>query len=249
MVPLRWLVAAVLLSFTVAQEASRVPWIGCVDPANPDAVENIKIGDPHTICLTLGPGGNWAAGVEYGRYTWRPKADEYSRFYIPDSYKDLVQGDDVLQGNITIHTAAQTQLSFLRVYYDPANFRIYPFLTAVIDVEKGIVQGVAWDDACVFCGKSRCLENMYNFDGKLASELNINSPSKGCYFTEEECNKIHADGGTDCDITLYAVWTGTDIDGNAFQSSGNRFSAFPPGRLQDRLFNQLPDFPSFNDLF
>lgn len=59
------------------------PWSGCVNPNNPNQPEIIKIGSPHTICLTLGPGGNWAAGVEYGRYTWRPNADEYSRFHIP----------------------------------------------------------------------------------------------------------------------------------------------------------------------
>lgn len=162
------------------------------------------------------------------------------------AYVDLVQNGTQVLGatNLTVHTAAQNMLSFLRVYYDPVEFRIYPFLTAVVDVEGGVVQGLAWDDACVFCSKSRCLENMYNFDGKLASELGVSSPSKGCYFTEEECNKIQAEGGTDCDITLYAVWTGTDADGKSFQSSGNRFSAFPPGRLQDRLLNQLPDFPS-----
>lgn len=161
----------------------------------------------------------------------------------------MIQDKDIapVQGNLTIHAAAQDQLSFLRVYFDPIGSddasRVFPFLTAVVDVKDGIVSGIAWDDACVFCNKARCLENMYNFDGQLASELNIKSPSKGCYYTEEECNKIHAEGGTDCDITLYVVWTGTDVDGKSFQSSGNRFSAFPPARLQDRLLNQLPSFP------
>jgi hypothetical protein len=116
-----------------------------------------------------------------------------------------------------------------------------------LDVKKGIVQGIAWDDACVFCTKNRCLENMYNFDGQVAnSESGIRSPNKGCYFTEEECNKIAANGGVDCDVTIYVVWTGTDAKGRSFQSSGKRFSAFPPGRLKDRLLNQLPDFSSLN---
>jgi hypothetical protein len=87
MLPLRWLVAATaLLSTTVVvlAQTNRDPWSGCVDPENPDAADIVKIGDRHTICLTLGPGGNWAAGVKYGRYTWRPVADQYSRFHIPD---------------------------------------------------------------------------------------------------------------------------------------------------------------------
>lgn len=164
------------------------------------------------------------------------------------AYSQLVNDPVVFNRgqNLTIHTAAQDKLSFLRVYYDPAEYRIFPFLTAVVDVENGIVLGVAWDDACVFCSKSRCMENMYNFDGVSASELGVKSPSKGCYFTQEECNKIHAEGGTDCDVTLYVVWTGSDKDGKSFQSSGKRFSAFPPGKLQDRLLNQLPSFSDLN---
>jgi hypothetical protein len=59
-------------------------WSGCVNPNEPNTPEVIQIGKPHTICLTLGQGGNWAAGVTYGRYTWRPVADQYSRFHIPD---------------------------------------------------------------------------------------------------------------------------------------------------------------------
>ena len=149
-------------------------------------------------------------------------------------------------GNVTIHAAAQDKLSFLRVFYDPVAFRVYPFLTAVVDATNGVVNGVAWDDACVFCNKNRCLENMYNFDGVSAKDLGINSPSKGCYFTQEECNKIHATGGTECDLTIYVVWTGTDHGGKTFQSSGKRFSAFPPARLQDQLLNQLPSFSDLN---
>lgn len=137
-------------------------------------------------------------------------------------------------------------LSFLRVYFDPKETRVFPFLTAVIDVSSGIVQGIAWDNACVFCNKQRCLENMYNFDGVSASALGVSAPSKGCYFTEQECNKIHENGGTQCDVTLYVVWTGTDQDGRTFQSSGKRFSAFPPARLQDSLMNQLPSLSDFN---
>ena len=88
-------VFASLLGFSVSQgptpsptpsstgAATPAPWSGCVDPNNPNKPEIIQIGNPTTICLTLGPGGNWAAGVRYGRYTWRPIADQYSKFHIP----------------------------------------------------------------------------------------------------------------------------------------------------------------------
>ena len=282
-------VIASLLGFTASQgptpsptpsstaAATPAPWSGCVDPNNPNNPDIIQIGKPTTICLTLGPGGNWAAGVRYGRYTWRPIADQYSKFHIPKcksireivvlnrviqtsfaktflatlpAYEQLVvsqtTGDSVLNGNITVFAASQQMLSFLRVYYDPKEFRIYPFLTAIIDVKQGVVQGIAWDNACVFCSPGRCLENMYNFDGQMASELDVNAPSKGCYFNEEECNEILKTGGTDCDITLFAVWTGTDKKRKTFQSSSKRFSAFPPAGIQDALMNSLPSFSDLN---
>ena len=65
--------------------------------------------------------------------------------------KSQTSGGGIFDGNITIHAAAQDMLSFLRVYFDPKESRVFPFLTAVIDVSSGIVQGIAWDNACVFC--------------------------------------------------------------------------------------------------
>jgi hypothetical protein len=166
--------------------------------------------------------------------------------------------DSILRGqNLTLHVAVQDKLSFLKVYYDPGHDRVYPFLTAIVDVDKGKVTGIAWDDGCVFCGADQCVENMYNFDGQLASEIGVKAPNAGCHFKEEYCNKVQADQKVDenssqsplCDIFIYVVWTGTDSSGKAFQSSSKRFSAFPPGRIQDRLLNSLPKFPDLPDWF
>lgn len=87
MLVLRLLFAFASIAFTVAQTPAPTPqpWSGCVDPNNPDVPEQVKVGSRHTICLTIGPGGNWAAGVSYIRYTFQPKGDEYSRFHIPQS--------------------------------------------------------------------------------------------------------------------------------------------------------------------
>eukprot|EP00542_Grammatophora_oceanica_P019166 CAMPEP_0194027284 /NCGR_PEP_ID=MMETSP0009_2-20130614/1457_1 /TAXON_ID=210454 /ORGANISM="Grammatophora oceanica, Strain CCMP 410" /LENGTH=272 /DNA_ID=CAMNT_0038666297 /DNA_START=45 /DNA_END=863 /DNA_ORIENTATION=+ len=226
------------------------PWSGCTDPKNLEGEDKlITIGKKHTICFSIGPGGNWAAGVSYLRYTFQPIADEYSRFHIPGSYSSLVERDDSpIPGNLTVHVASQDFLSFVRIYYDPDAGRIFPYLTAIIDVQKGVVQGIAWDDACVFCNKGRCVDNMYDFNGNSAASLGVNQPSTGCFLTNEECGEIASEGtGRECDLQLYVVWTGSDKDGKAFQSSPNRFSAFPPGRLQDRILNNLPDLPNFSD--
>jgi hypothetical protein len=61
-------------------------WGGCYDPApgSKGGSNKVTIGSKTTVCLQLGNGDNWAGGVEYIRLTLQPKADEYSRFFVPD---------------------------------------------------------------------------------------------------------------------------------------------------------------------
>lgn len=119
------------------------------------------------------------------------------------------------------------------------NSRIYPYLTAIIDVEDGRVRYITWDDACVFCGNSECIEITYNFNGEQKSS---GQPTKGCYVEENRCLVEQEDGGTLCDLNLFVVWTGTDRNGVAFQSSAYRFSQFPKQKLGDRF--EVPDLPN-----
>jgi hypothetical protein len=92
------LVFAVSLDTAQAQDATTSPslapstaaptgvgWGGCVDPApgSGGGSNKVTIGDKTTVCLQLGNGDNWAAGVEYIRLTLQPKADEYTRFFVP----------------------------------------------------------------------------------------------------------------------------------------------------------------------
>lgn len=175
------------------------------------------------------------------------------------AYRDIVGRSLLENRNLTVHTASQEFLSFLRLYYDQENLRVYPYLTAIIDVEDGIVRGIAWDNACVFCSKDRCVENTFNFAGVSTADLvpPLKENTEGCFLEVNECDKIQSElgqkndtagyaavGANLCDLNLYVVWTGTDVDGNPFQSSSSRFGAFPEARLQDRISNSLPDFSS-----
>lgn len=74
---------AFFMPFTAAQNTTDA-WGGCVFPNDPDASTDVKIGDPTPVCITVGPGGSWAAGVPYVRWVFTPKADQYSYFRIPD---------------------------------------------------------------------------------------------------------------------------------------------------------------------
>lgn len=141
------------------------------------------------------------------------------------------------------------RLSFLRRYYDKTTNRIYPYLTAIIDVENGEVRGITWDDACIFCEKRDCVANTYNFDGSLATAEQSSQPVNGCFITEKECRGFALDENNLCNLKLFVVWTGTDVDGNVLLSSSSRFSMFPPNRLQENLKGQYDNMVNnLNDL-
>mmetsp|Transcript_17126 Transcript_17126/g.20903 ORF Transcript_17126/g.20903 Transcript_17126/m.20903 type:complete len:253 (+) Transcript_17126:84-842(+) len=216
----------------LAREALGQSWNGCSDLSTSDT--KVKKGKATTICFTTGPGTDWGLGVEYNRYSFKPIADEFSRFTLPGSYKSLVQNSDVNE-DITVFTSSQTSLSFLRKYYD-TTYGIFPHLTAIIDVKNGVAQGIAWDDACVFCSLDVCKENTYNFDGTAAA---LTEPTKGCYLDKSRCDQIHESGGTQCDLTIYVVWTGTDASGTYLTSSNNRFSSFQPKQIQDQFKDSI----------
>jgi hypothetical protein len=173
--------------------------------------------------------------------------------YIYDTaYRDLVVRRNATSdtntasrsNTITISASSQTSLSFLKVYYDATKDRVYPFLTAIIDVQKGVVRGITWDDACVFCGGTECLENTYNYNGVAQNKSSAGQVTRSCFVTTEDCNNVLSTNASaiTCDITMYVVWSGTDANGIALQSQAYRFSAFPPQELKDRLTQLLvPD--------
>jgi hypothetical protein len=123
------------------------------------------------------------------------------------------------------------------MFYDVEEARLFPFLTAIIDVKGGVVQGVAWDDASIFCGKKQVRPNTLDFAGAFVDQKTFKQPADGCYYTKEEC--LAKAGG--CDLLLHVVWTGTDSSDQSFLSSAYRYSAFPPQEWSDRLTGLLPD--------
>jgi hypothetical protein len=138
-------------------------------------------------------------------------------------------------------------LSFQRVFFDPnkGSGRVFPYLTAIIDLKKGIVNGITWDDACLFCSDDLCLENTYDFNGNPGTQAEFGQPTRGCFITQLECAAFMLEKDPRCDITVHVVWTGDDADGRAMQSSAFRFSAFPEQELANRFADSLPEIPDF----
>jgi hypothetical protein len=154
---------------------------------------------------------------------------------------DRAFGTIILITNRSPFFIIHISLSFQKRYYDGFE-KVFPHLTAIIDVENGVVKGIAWDDACIFCGKSECEKNTFDFNGFLGSKDEFGQEVGGCYVTLDKCKEALLDGRSDCDLILYTVWTGTDSNGVAFQSSAYRFSTFPAQELSDRFSQNLPSF-------
>jgi len=99
------------------------------------------------------------------------------------------------------------------------------------------VKGIAWDDACIFCGANECKENTFDFTGSPAFPQEA---TKGCFIPVEQCAIIPGTNGRNtCDLQLNVVWTGTDKDGDYLTSSSKRFSAFNPKQIRDMLKDTL----------
>jgi hypothetical protein len=162
------------------------------------------------------------------------------------AYKDLITSRVSTSGNvwsgkdITVGAASVASVSFLKLYYSAELKRIYPYMMAIIDVKKGVVQGITWDDACVFCGGDECDDILYNYNGTKPERAG--QPRGGCFISQQACDEAlvaSPDQRSICDIVLHVVWAGTDKNGLAFQSSANRFSNFNTQKLQDRLADSL----------
>lgn len=162
---------------------------------------------------------------------------------MTDNENSVFFNKDVLVGISSGAFDPQTRkggLSYLRSYFEQETTYVYPHLTAIITVDEGEVRGITWDDACVFCGTGECKENTYDYNGNLQSHSSAGQPTKGCWELQDGCNELESKGDNKCDLTIYVVWTGTDANGVAFQSSAFRFSQFPVQDIQQRLSHILP---------
>jgi len=233
---LRFFLALLLPCLSQAQD-----WKGCVDRLNPQAL--VTIGQKTTICLVLTNAADWTKTVtSYTRLSFQPVADEYSRFHVPNSFYEMFLTDSAeYTGGAMVHVASQKNITFQKQFYD-GDKKVFPYLTAIILVENGVVQGITWDDASVFCAKNEAEDNTYHFNGTLAKKNEVGGPVKGCIRDFDECSGLQSgENRAECDLTLYVVWTGTDAQGNSLSSAAYRFSQFPVQGLSDRLSQFVPD--------
>ena len=85
--------------------------------------------------------------------------------------------------------------------------KYFNFLTAMIQVDKGVVESIKWDDGCYTC--MNCEENsVLDVNGEIEL-IESSSPyyqayqGKNCYVSKSKC-----DSESKCDLTVYLVWSG-----------------------------------------
>mmetsp|Transcript_9032 Transcript_9032/g.14794 ORF Transcript_9032/g.14794 Transcript_9032/m.14794 type:complete len:221 (+) Transcript_9032:321-983(+) len=81
---------------------------------------------------------------------------------------------------------------------------VVSFLTVVINLDKGNVTDMRWDDDCSACSNSACV------DGNCAVDFTTECPVNP----------------SACDPKVYIAWSGTDRQGRFMTSSGNVPSQF-----------------------
>jgi hypothetical protein len=113
-----------------------------------------------------------------------------------------------------------------------------PTYTAIVHVERGVAARVTFDEGCFFCeaGGPACLPNALSANATRSDDPPVDAGSaRSCTLREAECAQQSTPDNplaNSCDLKLFVVWTGTDVDGMYFTSAGRRFSrfaAFPTG--------------------
>jgi len=64
--------------------ATEPQWEGCVMEGTDAAGTPVKIGQRTIVCVQIGNGTQWNAGLNYIRLAFEPEADQYSRLIIPN---------------------------------------------------------------------------------------------------------------------------------------------------------------------
>ncbi len=204
---------------------------------------------PSAANFALPPG----SGYIKENYGWLPEivanASETSVFYATF--------------DVATHTAfSMFPRIYKRVVYAPdgnggavADITTVPVWTAIIDVDKGVVKSIGWDDGCFFCADNgpECVHT-----GLDATALDANGTFsaigddifRGCRMSNSQCYSLTAPLAnvtgaynssdlnatrpgtssavqlTGCDLQVFITWTGTDRNNVALKSSSKRFSRY-----------------------
>ncbi|KAG2517215.1 hypothetical protein BBO99_00007828 [Phytophthora kernoviae] len=145
------------------------------------------------------------------RTLFTPVADKFTVLRISDSWNDTRIGANPSGAFLTV-SSLKYRTNY-KLYSSATTHRISPYMTAIISVKKGVVQGVSWDEGCYFCTAEMCDYNLYSKPVETAVGR-LSGQGKTTNTTAQ------------CDITVYVGWTGTDKNGDYLGSASLRMSQF-----------------------
>ncbi|KAG7379183.1 hypothetical protein PHYPSEUDO_008907 [Phytophthora pseudosyringae] len=164
-----------------------------------------------------------------------------------DAWNDTRIGANPLGAFLTV-SSLKYRTNY-KLYSSASTGRISPYMTAIISVKKGVVQGVSWDEGCYFCTAEMCDYNLFSKPEESATGR-LSGQGKTCYAPADSCagyssnssdarvnvgdsstsgsNSTSSSTNTtaQCDITIYVGWTGTDKNGDYLGSASLRMSQF-----------------------
>jgi len=99
---------------------------------------------------------------------------------------------------------------------------VYPFLTAIVTINAGVIERVQWNSGCTTCSPSSADVCVPDQSGVKCSKLE--PPADLCYdcaIQKSECATAEQ-----CVPRIYVAWIGTDAKGNPCTSAGKVISRF-----------------------
>mmetsp|Transcript_70035 Transcript_70035/g.195970 ORF Transcript_70035/g.195970 Transcript_70035/m.195970 type:complete len:169 (+) Transcript_70035:705-1211(+) len=160
------------------------------------------------------------------------KMDEFTKLEIDGSWESVDYSADTLTSALGVssgqelfmHVESEGQFSYQKRYRTTlgnAQAVTFPLNVAIVNMDMGEVTGITWDYGCFNCGSDSCAKNTYNYKGGTHSDGEAE-----CYMNDADCSS------NKCDMVVYVVWSGTDVNGNYLLSQQKRLSNFQLGDVK-----------------
>jgi len=158
--------------------------------------------------------------------------DEFAKMEIDGSWESHDYTVDTLTTSLGVssgeelylHVESEGKFSYQKRYRTTLGDTAvtFPMNVAIINVEMGEVTGITWDYGCFNCDESECTKNTYNYKGGTHSD----GTEAECYVEDSSCSSKK------CNMVVYVVWSGTDVNGNYLLSQQKRLSNFQLGDVK-----------------
>jgi hypothetical protein len=198
-------------------------------------VFEVKVDDYATIMLR---GSSFLASkYSYPVYTWVTSSTSHLK--APNRTDEAVPLDCSSESDVL---RRENFVSCPQVYTAGGHTAV--LMSLVVNLHKGKMFGLSWDNACKSCGPNRCMIPSTSFD--------LNTSMEGPYkFTDGICGqetaKCEASSSEEslCDMVVLVTFAGTDNDGRNLLTAGMRLSKFS-GHTMKTMYETMDD--NYNDI-